>query len=54
MSDKNFEKFKKTGSVEDYLYYIKNKKKDAEMALEKENGVKRRDNNKNNQIPRKF
>lgn len=49
MSNKDFEKFKKTGSIEDYLKYIKNKKQALELAQENEEiGFKGRNSSKNN------
>ena len=49
MSNKDYEKFKKTGSIEDYLNYIKNKKQAVEVSREIDSfGVKRRDCSKNN------
>ncbi len=42
MRNKYFEKFIKTGNIEDYMKY-KNNKKNGE-----ENGVNRRDSSKNN------
>lgn len=44
----SFDKFKKTGSVNDYLKYIDEKKKDMEASMEKIDGVKRRNNYKDN------
>lgn len=49
MRNKEFEKFKKTGSIEDYLKYIKSKKQALEVAQENEAiGVKGRNSSKNN------
>ena len=49
MSNKDFEKFKKTGRIEDYLQYIKNKKQALEIAQENDSlGVKGRNSSKNN------
>lgn len=53
MSNKEFEKFKKTGSIEDYLKYIKSKRQALEIAQENEiSEVKKRDCSKNNKISR--
>ena len=41
MSINEFEKFKKTGRIEDYLKYISEKKKAVEFAQEKKIGTKR-------------
>ena len=49
MKEKGFEKFKKSGKIEDYLNYIDEKKKEVEFAQEYEkSGIKRRNNCKNN------
>lgn len=48
MKNKEFEKFKQTGNVSDYLKYIKQKKIDMEASLEFKNGTKRRNSNKDN------
>ena len=44
MRNSRFEKFKSTGKIDDYLKYVKEKKKDAELSLEKKDGIKRRNN----------
>lgn len=49
MQKKVFEKFKKTGKIEDYLKYICEKKKAMEIAQESSNfETKRRNSSKNN------
>lgn len=49
MKKQKFEKFKQTGKIEDYLRYVKEKKKTVEFAQESDNiGINRRNNNKNN------
>lgn len=48
MKNKYFDQFKKTGKIEDYLNYKKEKRKEMEVATEITNGTKRRSNYKNN------
>ena len=48
MRNSRFEKFKSTGKIDDYLKYVKEKKKDVELSLEKKDGIKRGNNCKNN------
>lgn len=48
MKNKYFEQFKKTGKIDDYLKYTKEKRKNLEVSVELIDGTKRRDNCKNN------
>ena len=49
MRNKDFEKFKKTGSISDYLKYIESKKQAIELAQENDKvGIKGRNCSKNN------